>query len=523
MPAISARRLLQRPTAALAAVCVVVAAVAASAPAGSRPEAVDYGSREPGPAESVIAPELLDARWPGLELDPALSRAALAYARTAGTSPPTPQNAIRLEDLMLQAGCPDPGARAVVVATSEDDPTDLLEALAPLLTARPTPDRVGIARLPVVGARYRWQWVAVAVARRMELAAPVPHRIAPGQRVAIELTLAPGLGAPRLVVRWPDGHTDRRPLQSRDGSLWTATLPPAEDDGTLEIQVLADGDLGAEVVGNLHLEVGVAETRAEHPQPTPDPQLPPPARLRWMVNRFRVAHGRPALAPDPELDRVALDHCEELALRGVLSHRSASGAELDERLAAAGYRFRVALENLARAGDLGAAHQSLTRSPSHRANLLSPEVSSLGVGIVDRVADDGVHEVYVTEVLAAPVRVPLTRDVLAAARAALLRSTGLAATDPRLDRAASRLAERPDLPATPASDILAEVRAGLGSEGQRPARLACEVGIAAGDGAVEAPRSRGILGAAAVGVGVAVIEAPGDPPRVQVLYLGTGG
>jgi uncharacterized protein YkwD len=48
----------------------------------------------------------------------------------------------------------------------------------------------------------------------------------------------------------------------------------------------------------------------------------------------------------------------------------------------AGVAVRLVAENVARARDAAAAHRALWDSPSHRGNMLSPELGRVGVGVV---------------------------------------------------------------------------------------------------------------------------------------------
>jgi uncharacterized protein YkwD len=52
---------------------------------------------------------------------------------------------------------------------------------------------------------------------------------------------------------------------------------------------------------------------------------------------------------------------------------------------AEGIRYTRAGENLSKAGSVGVSHARLMNSPSHRANLMNPHFTHIGIGIVNNV------------------------------------------------------------------------------------------------------------------------------------------
>lgn len=97
------------------------------------------------------------------------------------------------------------------------------------------------------------------------------------------------------------------------------------------------------------------------------------------VNAARASSGLRALSVDPALTRVARAHSARMLRTGVFEH-GAMGA----RLAGSGARGPVFGENLAwGTGSMGAASyivRSWMASPGHRANLLRPGWTRIGLG-----------------------------------------------------------------------------------------------------------------------------------------------
>ncbi|TKA94138.1 CAP domain-containing protein, partial [Cereibacter changlensis] len=70
------------------------------------------------------------------------------------------------------------------------------------------------------------------------------------------------------------------------------------------------------------------------------------------------------------------------ARRGRMGHDGSDGSNLGQRLGRGGYRFGLAAENIAHGFDsVVAVTQSWMQSPGHRANILRPAATDLGVGV----------------------------------------------------------------------------------------------------------------------------------------------
>ena len=101
-----------------------------------------------------------------------------------------------------------------------------------------------------------------------------------------------------------------------------------------------------------------------------------------LVNRDRAANGKPPLVYDERLADVARAHAADMRDHRFFAHDSPTTGSLDDRLAAAGLSIAVARENLAEAVDVELAQQSLMKSKGHFENLMSEDVTHVGVGIV---------------------------------------------------------------------------------------------------------------------------------------------
>ncbi|MEU6366938.1 CAP domain-containing protein [Streptomyces sp. NPDC046931] len=100
-----------------------------------------------------------------------------------------------------------------------------------------------------------------------------------------------------------------------------------------------------------------------------------------LTNAERAAVGLPPLAADPLLAAVAQAHSADMVAHAFYAHTSPDGREPWDRAAAAGSRHRRVGENIA-CGQRSPAEvvHGWMDSPGHRANILGPAFSHLGVG-----------------------------------------------------------------------------------------------------------------------------------------------
>ena len=93
-------------------------------------------------------------------------------------------------------------------------------------------------------------------------------------------------------------------------------------------------------------------------------------------NKERAGAGVGPLALDATLCAVARARAQDMAAKGYFAHTSPSGETAFDLMAQAGYRFRMAAENIARndypAGQAASvAMSSFMASSGHRANILN--------------------------------------------------------------------------------------------------------------------------------------------------------
>src|SRR5690348_13188547 len=115
-------------------------------------------------------------------------------------------------------------------------------------------------------------------------------------------------------------------------------------------------------------------------------------RIFDLLNQERFQAELPALEWNASVAKAARAHARLLAEHGEMSHQFEGEPVLLHRLEAAEVRFTSAGENVACADDADEAHLALMNSPGHRANIMKPEYTAVGVGVAEHD-----NRLYVTE------------------------------------------------------------------------------------------------------------------------------
>ncbi len=101
-----------------------------------------------------------------------------------------------------------------------------------------------------------------------------------------------------------------------------------------------------------------------------------------LVNEVRAKAGLGRLRFDERLRTAARAHSKDMAKRNFCAHENPDGVTPAERMPAAGYSAPGA-ENVARGQESPrVVMDAWMNSPGHRANLLNPQFTAIGVGVV---------------------------------------------------------------------------------------------------------------------------------------------
>lgn len=103
------------------------------------------------------------------------------------------------------------------------------------------------------------------------------------------------------------------------------------------------------------------------------------------ANADRERYGLPTLQVSQTLSQAALAKAQDMLSNNYFAHVSPNGTKPWFWFSSMGYNYSFAGENLAVGySDAAELQSSWMASPKHRANLLSPQYTEIGIGIVYR-------------------------------------------------------------------------------------------------------------------------------------------
>lgn len=274
------------------------------------------------------------------------------------------------------------------------DGTELADRIASIPTNMPM-DRYGIATLT------RGQdAIAVALDPLEVRLEPVPKHLAVHDRLHIAATLGERFRGVELAITLPDGQVRSWETATREMKGDWETVSP----GVHKVELLGNGPSGPVVVANFPVYVGVDEplpaAAVASPAASSGEEDATPAeaeqKLLAMIDASRAEAHLSALKPDDALAAVARAHSADMQAHGFFGHVSPTAGTLEDRLRAVHLLRSLTGENVALAASAREAHESLMESPGHRAVILDPEFTHVGIGVVAGATANGKHDLFVT-------------------------------------------------------------------------------------------------------------------------------
>jgi uncharacterized protein YkwD len=279
---------------------------------------------------------------------------------------------------------------------AEDAIVDLLRGQIPRLLARQPRSRLGIGV-------FRGKELSVVMAlqeHHLELR-PVRRALTPGLVAELDGRLLDGYRLPKVIVTGPGGDVRELRVRQARGRFSASFGCRRDETGAYQLEIAAESEQGPLVLANFPVYCGVE----------PPPRSPPvvletvgrqdPAaaeeELVTLINQERLARGLSPLRAERRLAEVARAHSQEMASTGVVAHVSPRTGNAADRVAKIGLRPMVVAENVGSAYTAAQAHRGFMTSPGHRANVIEPRVTTLGVGVVAGREENGMVTLYFTE------------------------------------------------------------------------------------------------------------------------------
>ena len=226
----------------------------------------------------------------------------------------------------------------------------------------------------------------------------VPANAAPAPaRPQLRYDAASGVGKVTVLhkpsqtvrVHWGDGSTSRI-------SGCAVRLSPDRCKAVVTHVFTHQGDAAVRVVVGRHAhQVGIvtrtpghsadvsSETQTPPASPRDSHELPATWRTDMLasVNDQRAATGAPKLRSCSRLDEVAQAYAATMASRNHYGHTGPDGESPWDRMAAKGYVYRQAAENIAAGyGTVAEVQKGWIESPGHYSNMVNPGLEDVGFG-----------------------------------------------------------------------------------------------------------------------------------------------
>ena len=155
--------------------------------------------------------------------------------------------------------------------------------------------------------------------------------------------------------------------------------------GRHRVEIMGNGPLGPLILANVPIYVGVNEPALRW-LPVPTTKMSTDvasveAELFSLLNLERTRAGLPTLLPHPGLRAMAAAHSADMKRTHVFAHISPVTGTPGDRLARAHIETVLAGENLSQAATVAEVHNGLMESPGHRANMLAPRFTHVGIGV----------------------------------------------------------------------------------------------------------------------------------------------
>lgn len=360
-------------------------------------------------------------------LDPRLCTVAEDMARLSGTGRPPPYRAI--EFALARYGVVEPSPQLVTLRTREGGAIDhvifeLEKQIDQALRSMP-PRRMGAAAVNIGDGSM----VVLLVLQQSFIdLEPVARELAVGARVRLRGRVLAPFDTPELFVTRPDGSTVKKSLSGRDNHAFNGQVD-CQQEGRHQVELIGSGARGPQVLANFPVWCGIdapQSVRIEMPNIGDVGVAETEQQIFELVNRERREFGLPPVAWDERAASVARAHSEDMQAHDFVGHVSQQTGAPSDRARAAGLASPLLLENVALARSADEAHAGLMNSPGHRANILNPEVTHVGIGVVMPSKGGVSPELYATELFTRVVTPVDLKDARVAVLRALATQRGAA-------------------------------------------------------------------------------------------------
>ncbi len=313
-----------------------------------------------------------------LEGDPRLAAVAAWIAERLGPDGDPPPTEV-VEFLGRHHGLVEPVPHIVVLGQPADMLGEGIASSVQQFMRRQTYNRYGAAvvergALSVAVVLLSWRWVELS---------PMPRRVEVGTPLTVRGRLLGDHRNPTVVVAAPSGEVRRLPAGS--GPQLDVRVP-TQGPGVYQVELVARGTHGDTVIANFPVYVGQEIPRRVRFERRAEPEGQDVESVRRalfeLISTTRREAGLSPLREHDGLREVALSHSRDMVENDFVGHTSPRTGSPADRVRAASLTSGLVLENIGRGYGPSEIHRGLMDSPGHRANLLNPDVTRVGIGVV---------------------------------------------------------------------------------------------------------------------------------------------
>ena len=370
-----------------------------------------YNDPPASPAPSTPIGDAIIAKIDALSAElgkPAPIADGRLFAAATDLAAVTPDNgtvAYRLVEFALQHhGIIEPSPHLVVIRGPEGAPEQIVEQLSLRLTAILAGGsfaRVGVGHAErgpgdhVVVLALQSSWIKTK---------PIPRALPRGGQVPLIGTVAERYSDPQIFVTRESGEVESPAMFVGTDGGFATEIDCGDRSGRQQVEITASDETGSTVLANFPIycrDEPPKSITVEYSRDDAEVSASPgaaEARMVELINRDRERHGLRPLAVDERVTAVSRAHSQDMLETGIVGHISPNTGSASDRAKAAGIHSALVLENVARAYGLTEAQDGLMNSPGHRANILAPQATHVGVGIVLGKEVAGRREMFITQV-----------------------------------------------------------------------------------------------------------------------------
>lgn len=335
-----------------------------------------------------------------ISLDPHLSIAAIIYSQEVARSGYSMTSAL-LKYSLFQGGSPEANVFPYLLKFSNEKQFSkfLPEIFKTFAQQKAAHCGIGFSYNP---KEKNYVLVILGAHKKVALK-PFPKTLNNTKAINLQGRLLEDLKELKVVITTPKNRIITI-APDVDGRDFFATIDFAQGQGKYQIELVGTGKLGPEVLALFPVYVSILPPDRPRKDNIKDPQIyrssfQAEKVMLEHINKSRKAADLNIIKMSPQVSDIARQHSQEMSDQKYFAHISPlSGKDFSKRLEEnPEIAATLTGENIALNETVAGAHHDLMSSPAHRANILNPDFTDIGLGIALKIDRKGDILYYVTE------------------------------------------------------------------------------------------------------------------------------